>query len=196
MTFDRDAWRKQWRENNPDKMREQLDRDNAKRKSKRKEETPEEREARLAKSREKHKRWRDANPERLKVYRNKGRSKNYNTIRKSQRDYALRTTYGITLAQYNEMLTAQGNCCAICSADKASTRHTDHSWRVDHCHTTGKVRALLCHNCNIAMGLLKESTTTLQSMIAYLNHHTITHGGNDNEDPDSSTDRHPKAQLD
>lgn len=164
-------------------MQAQIDRDNAARREKRKTETIEEREARLAKQRARHKAWRDANSDKLKRYRDTDRAKNRDRIKNSVRDYSLRTTYGITLAEYEEMLTTQGKRCAICGSDKACKRHTAHSWRVDHCHTTGKVRALLCHNCNIALGLLKENTGTMKSMIDYLNHHAITHGGNDNEAP-------------
>jgi hypothetical protein len=189
MNFDRDAWRKEWNDKNPDKVAAQRERDNAARRHKRKTETPEQREARLAKHRAKHKRWRDANPERLKDYRNKDRAKNYPSIRRSQRNYILRTTYGIDLNEYEAMLTRQGNRCAICDTDKPCQRGDQHSWRVDHCHSTGKVRALLCHNCNIAMGLLKESTTTLQKMIGYIHHHNLTRGGNDNaEDQPHRTD--------
>jgi hypothetical protein len=72
------------------------------------------------------------------------------------------------------MLAAQNYCCAICNSDKAVARRSHYSWRVDHCHTTGKVRALLCHNCNIALGLLKESVPTLEAMVKYLKHHEIT----------------------
>lgn len=196
MTFDRNTWRREWKDKNTDKTEEQKQRDNAARKLKRQNETPEERETRLAKHREKHKRWREANPERLKEYRNKGRAKNYSAIRKSQRSYNLRSTYGITAEQYEAMLTSQGNCCAICGTTQATTKHVN-SWRVDHCHTTGKVRALLCHNCNIAMGLLKEDTNTLQKMIGYLNHHNLTTEGNHHDRHHGShTDASSTAQVD
>lgn len=197
MAFDRNAWRQRWKSDNPDKTDAQRKRDNAARRAKRETETPEEREARLEKSRAKHKAWRDANPDKVKTYRDADRKKNRDRINKSVRSYALRTTYGITLAEYEAMLTSQGNCCAICKNDKASAKHSRHSWRVDHCHATGKVRALLCHNCNIALGLLKESTKTLQSMIDYLNRHTLTHGGNTYEACAEDTDhRGAEAQVD
>jgi hypothetical protein len=181
MTFDRTAWRRDWKSKNTDATKAQIERDNTAKKLKRQNETPEEREARLTKQRAKHKSWREANPERLKDYRNKGRAKNYSSIRRSQRDYILRSTYGLNLDQYEAMLTSQGNCCAICGTDQATTKHAN-AWRVDHCHSTGKVRALLCHNCNIAMGLLKENTGTLEKMIAYINHHNATTEGNHHDE--------------
>lgn len=146
-------------------------RENDTRRTKRKTETPEERETRLAKHRARHKKWRDKNADRLKEYRAADRSKNMDRIRKTTRAYSIKYSYGITLEEYDRLRTAQNNRCAICNTDKAARVHTDHSWRVDHCHDTGKVRGLLCHNCNIAMGLLKENTTTLQQMIDYLNTH-------------------------
>ena len=74
--------------------------------------------------------------------------------------------FGITLDEYEQMLAAQDHCCAICLTDKAVVRRSHYSWRVDHCHKTGKIRALLCHNCNIAMGLLKENIETMEAMVS------------------------------
>lgn len=182
--FDRKVWRDQWKAENPDKVKAQIERDNAAKRERRKIETPEEREVRLAKQRARHKAWRDANKEKLKDWVKRDRAQNMDRIRRTTRAYSITRQYGISLEDYEAMLTSQGKRCAICGTDKACGRHTDHSWRVDHCHTTGKVRALLCHNCNISLGLLKENTSTMKAMIDYLNHHTITHGGNDNDQPD------------
>lgn len=177
MGFDRTTWRHEWNDKNPDKIRAQYDRDNAARRARRQTETPEEKEARLAKQREKHKRWRDANPDKMKANRNADRAKNRDRIRKTVRAYSIRTTYGITIEEYDRLREEQNHRCKICGTDRAARMHTDYSWRVDHCHTTGKVRGLLCHNCNIAMGLLHENTETLNAMIKYIDHHNqVTHG--------------------
>lgn len=171
MAFDRNAWRKEWREKHPDKVQEQLERDNARRRLARENEVPEQREKRLAKHRARHKKWRDNNPEKLKAYVAKDRAKNMDRIRLQSRARAIEVKYGITIEKYFDMIEKQGGRCAICGSDKATTKHSKFNWRVDHCHTTGKVRKLLCHNCNVALGLVKEDTDTLKKMIDYINHH-------------------------
>ena len=68
-----------------------------------------------------------------------------------RRQENLKARYGITEEQYEAMLAAQGGGCAICTAlfgDTVSTRRL----AVDHCHTSGRVRALLCTRCNRALG--------------------------------------------
>lgn len=174
MAFDKKKWRDEWKAANPDKVAEQLARDAARRKITRRTETPEKREERLAKHRERHKRWRDANPEKVRAYVRADRLKNMDRIRRQGRDRALQVKYELTLPEYETMLAAQNHRCAICDTDKAVVRRSHYSWRVDHCHDTGKVRALLCHNCNIALGLLKENVQTLEAMIKYLKHHGNT----------------------
>jgi len=69
--------------------------------------------------------------------------------------------YRLTLQQYEAMHVAQEGRCLIC--DKRSNR-----LEVDHDHTTGRVRGLLCGNCNKAIGLLGECTTNLDRAIDYL----------------------------
>lgn len=60
-------------------------------------------------------------------------------------DKRLQRTYGITLAQYDEMLAHQGGMCAICTRTAAGMTTRFH---VDHDHKTGLVRGLLCWWCN------------------------------------------------
>lgn len=78
-----------------------------------------------------------------------------------ERDRHYQKTYGITLAQYNEMLIAQDGRCAICGAVTARLL-------VDHCHTTGKVRGLLCGPCNTGLGLFRDSVGALTKAVQYL----------------------------
>ena len=73
----------------------------------------------------------------------------------------LKSAYGIDMAQYDQMNEAQEGKCAICDSPE-SVLH------VDHCHTTGKVRGLLCNDCNTAIGLLKESPEVLSRAISYV----------------------------
>lgn len=68
------------------------------------------------------------------------------------------------------MLSIQGGVCAIC---KKPERHRSNGPKVkrlavDHDHTTGEVRGLLCNNCNRALGLFGDDVTALQAAIDYL----------------------------
>jgi len=74
---------------------------------------------------------------------------------------------GLTPDDYARMLEAQGGRCAICRADKPGQKDNS-SWAVDHCHTTGKVRGLLCHSCNLALGLLGDTLERLETATGYL----------------------------
>jgi len=85
----------------------------------------------------------------------------------------LRLTYGISASQYHALVEKQGNACAIC---KISAEDFGNEWAVDHDHTCcpgekacGEcVRGLLCRNCNIAIGFLKDNTEALRNAITYL----------------------------
>jgi hypothetical protein len=81
----------------------------------------------------------------------------------------LKRNYGITLNDYNQMLTEQKHQCAVCGTTEPGGKHG--KFMVDHCHKTGKVRGLLCKSCNIALGEVGDNTQTLQSMIEYLQEH-------------------------
>lgn len=63
--------------------------------------------------------------------------------------------YGVTEAQFLSMMLAQASACGICKTPFVETRGVC----VDHCHETGKIRGLLCHPCNTAIGFLKDSPT-------------------------------------
>ncbi len=96
-------------------------------------------------AREASHKWADADPERV-------RRANY------------RHKYGITLNEYEDILKRQGGVCAICG-------HINENGTVlfvDHNHETGKIRSLLCRNCNLALGYAKDDIGTLAKMIEYL----------------------------
>lgn len=80
------------------------------------------------------------------------------------RDRYLVKKYGITLEQYHAIEAQQLGKCACCLG--APTR--DGRLFVDHNHQTGQVRGLLCHQCNVALGLAREKTEILEQMISYL----------------------------
>jgi ribosomal protein S14/predicted nucleic acid-binding Zn ribbon protein len=85
-------------------------------------------------------------------------------------DNYLRRTYGISLTDYKEMLEKQNHRCAICGGEGFLMNKERHKIKlvVDHCHVTGKVRGLLRHNCNRALGLFNDNTEALSTAIQYL----------------------------
>lgn len=87
----------------------------------------------------------------------------------------LKKSYGITIDQYEEMETAQNHVCAICSKKERNVdRNTQLPRRlaVDHDHGTGKVRGLLCADCNKGLGHFYDNPELLELAIAYLRKHT------------------------
>ena len=81
----------------------------------------------------------------------------------------LEKTYGITLEQYKDLKESQNDRCAICNEEGFILNPNSKSKLVvDHCHTTGKVRGFLCHNCNRALGLFQDSVAFLEKAIKYL----------------------------
>lgn len=87
-------------------------------------------------------------------------------VKSRQRVRNLQSQYGITEEQYFQLLSIQNNSCAICKTNKPTGR-----WKVfavDHCHTTGQVRGLLCNECNRGIGLLKDSSDLLLAAVEYL----------------------------
>ena len=82
----------------------------------------------------------------------------------------LKRSYGLTLNEYNEMLEEQDHKCATCGTTDPGGKHG--KFMVDHDHKTGKVRGLLCKNCNIALGLVNDDTDLIQKMINYLSTNT------------------------
>jgi hypothetical protein len=136
--------------------------------TKKKNETLEEREARLKYHRDWHRRnprtpkqharmaelakkWRQANPEKVRA-----------KVFKQQ--------HGVTRERADEMIAAQNGLCAICGGPP-----TDRRWgrlHVDHCHETGKIREMLCGCCNTALGFMKDDPNRLQAAIEYLAKHS------------------------
>jgi hypothetical protein len=68
------------------------------------------------------------------------------------------------------MWTEQGGVCAICLEARSWNRREE-LLAIDHCHTTGKVRGLLCHACNQALGLMQDDTKRMLLAIEYVERH-------------------------
>ena len=84
-----------------------------------------------------------------------------------RRNQNLKRNYGITTEDYERMLEEQGGRCAICKTDQPGGRLNKY-FNVDHCHSTGKVRGLLCMACNTMLGQADDDITTLSNAITYL----------------------------
>lgn len=80
---------------------------------------------------------------------------------------ALKRTYGLAPADFNRMMAEQQGACAICGRQNTELC-------IDHCHTTNKVRALLCHKCNMGIGQFNNSPRQMEKAIEYLKKHGNT----------------------
>ena len=84
---------------------------------------------------------------------------------KAQLNRYLKSTYNLTLHQYDEMLLKQNGSCAIC---ETSDPGTFGRFCVDHNHETNEVRGLLCNQCNIGLGALQDNPIILLKAVQYL----------------------------
>lgn len=96
------------------------------------------------------------------------RSKKYRELNPEKNKIAitnatLKKKYGITLEEYNLMLVKQNNKCAVCGDFPIKQR-----LHVDHKHTTGKIRGLLCQSCNVSIGKMKEDPLLLRKLASYI----------------------------
>lgn len=115
--------------------------------------------------------WRARRTELSRDYR----QRNPERTKRSYREMHLRKKYGITLAQYEAMVEAQGGGCAACGGPPTAhgVLHVDH----DHACCAGIttcgqcVRGLLCSGCNVTLGNVKDSPGRLRLLIAYLETH-------------------------
>jgi len=111
--------------------------------------------------RERARRWAKENPARYAAIQE--RYKQSGAKAKSSRKSHLKRKYGLTEAQYDAMLASQGGLCAICRVRPAA--------HVDHDHETGRVRSLLCFNCNGALGHMLDNPGWLMAAMEYLEQH-------------------------
>lgn len=92
----------------------------------------------------------------------------------ASKGHSLKKQFGITLDTYMEMYEAQGGRCGICGRQGApfsASKGKSETLAVDHCHGTGRIRELLCPNCNKGIALFKESPHELRKAISYLQRH-------------------------
>ena len=111
--------------------------------------------------------WVKANPDKVKEKKKRYLDKPESKIKAT--DTRLRNTFGISYNDYRALWITQGGVCAICN--KPETRVVKSGptqLAVDHDHATGKIRKLLCHKCNVALGLLDENPDRMRSMAEYI----------------------------
>jgi hypothetical protein len=85
------------------------------------------------------------------------------------KDRHLQRTYGISLAEYQDMFDDQSGQCACCNTAEPGGRWN--TFQVDHDHVTNEVRQLLCKDCNIVLGIVQDSPEHLMRLIQYLARH-------------------------
>jgi hypothetical protein len=116
--------------------------------------------------------WSDpeARREKSRKYRQRLRKSNPQKLFLSNRSTKLKSSYGISLDEYDEMLKAQDYKCAVCGKEHLELQKK--RLVVDHCHTSNKIRQLLCNNCNTALGLLKENIQVIEKLKNYIINHS------------------------
>ena len=99
------------------------------------------------------KKWRKKNPKKWHLLQKKANLKRY---------------WNLSLEEYERMSAAQGNVCAICKLPPRGTARNNKALHVDHDHSTGTIRGLLCGECNRALGLLRDDPVRLIEGANYL----------------------------
>lgn len=101
----------------------------------------------------------------IREYQQGYRERNRGTLAAKERE----RKFGISHAEYAELHKQQGGVCAICKKPETATRNGKvKSLAVDHCHSTGRIRGLLCADCNTGIGKLKEDRNIFLAAIQYL----------------------------
>jgi len=103
------------------------------------------------------------NPE----YRERAREYARQRTPEEKRQQDLKKNYNMTLEDFMLILEQQRGCCAICGTNDPYSRHIN-GWCVDHNHNTGRVRGILCHQCNVAVGHLQDSPELCDNAAQYL----------------------------
>lgn len=112
--------------------------------------------------------WRENNTEYVKV-----RSRFYKAKHRTRdRERHLARTYGITQADYLAIMESQEGKCALCRVDPGETPRG--LLVVDHCHSSGKVRGLLCDDCNKALGVIEKYRDKVSAMLVYAGQSELT----------------------
>lgn len=112
--------------------------------------------------RAKQRRYAAANPDRVRAAAKRRYAEHGGAIREQAR-WRGKRRFGLSRAQFDALLSAQGGGCAICHTALPESRGC-----VDHCHTTGRIRGILCAPCNTALGFFRDDPQRLRAAATYL----------------------------
>ena len=104
----------------------------------------------------------------IKEKRETQKLKDPEKFRDVRKNWNLKKMHGITLFEFQRLLSEQNGCCAICGTPEILSQ----TLCVDHDHQTGTIRALLCTKCNKGLGLFNDDTVLLSRAVDYLKAHT------------------------
>ena len=96
----------------------------------------------------------------MREYQRSYKVKHKERYRRMQKTSELKKRYNLTYEEYEQLLKDQDGKCAICNEVAVL--------RVDHEHTSGKIRGLLCNSCNLGLGLFKDNPKLLQAATEYV----------------------------
>lgn len=113
--------------------------------------------------------WFQKNKEKHAIATKKWVEKNREKTKGYGKTYRLKK-FGLDFIEYTKMLDEQEQSCYICRTHATSFVN---SLAVDHCHSSGKVRKLLCHPCNAGLGLFRDSPELLIKAAEYLKEHNV-----------------------
>ena len=126
-----------------------------------------------------HSVWVSMNREKMRAHSKRDYRKHKEARRASRRAWSkanlgrnvaknLRLKYGISTEEWEQLYREQNGLCAICGGVPGGSAKKLH---VDHDHATGRVRGLLCHACNIAIGLMRDDSERLRKATEYVERH-------------------------
>lgn len=119
------------------------------------------------KIKETQRRYQENNSEKYAEMQKKSQNKYYKNSINKIKDRYLKSNYGITKEEYEAMLSKQGGVCAVCG----NTNRDGRMLSVDHDHTSGKIRELLCQYCNASLGMARDDIGILEKLRLYLIRH-------------------------
>ena len=109
------------------------------------------------------KKWREANPEKARATHDRWIRNNKERARQSHKFRLLRSRYGVSRSEYENLMRIAGGVCELCGSG--------HILSLDHCHQSGLVRGILCMRCNTAMERFDEMPDFPARVVKYLEKH-------------------------
>lgn len=109
--------------------------------------------------------WREEHKKERAAYNKEYVRLNRKRILKSKRNGACKKAYGITLRQKKEMILNQNNKCLSCGTDLRKLKSKNIC--IDHDHKSKQIRGILCHHCNVVLGLMKEDYDKILKLAKY-----------------------------